>query len=100
MNFSLTPISLWVLGYLTHNVKRAERHAAKFLHLCVKKYRCYLLDDRDLSQVSSSATLYQRDISCQTHPVDMVTGSWGGNTWFYLPHLKALAVKEDISVML
>lgn len=33
----------------------------------------YLLDDCDLSQVSSRATLYQRDVCCQAHPVHMVT---------------------------
>lgn len=36
----------------------------------------YLLDNCDLSQVTSCATLYERDISCQTHPVHMVAGSY------------------------
>lgn len=40
-------------------------------------FMLYLLDDSDLSQVSSRATLYQRDVCCQTHPVHMVTGSYG-----------------------
>ena len=33
-----------------------------------------LLDDGDLTQVPGSAALHQRNISCQTHPVDMVPG--------------------------
>lgn len=41
-----------------------------------KIFRIYLLDDCDLSQISSCAAFYQRDISCQTHPVYMVTSRY------------------------
>jgi hypothetical protein len=36
----------------------------------------YLLDDCDLAKVARSAALNQRNVSRQTHPVHMVTGSW------------------------
>ena len=42
----------------------------------------HLLDDCDLSQVPSSAALYQRDVRCQTHPVHMVTGRCGDTKCF------------------
>lgn len=44
----------------------------------------YLLDDGDLPQVSGGATLYQRDVCGQTHPVHMVTGGYGERRGFHV----------------
>lgn len=68
-------------GILKH---RRQVHDAIFKKLETKNFietkSCvcvfYLFDDCDLSQVSSGAALYQRNISCQTHPVYMVTSRY------------------------
>lgn len=33
----------------------------------------YLFDDCDLPEVPSCAALYERDVCCQAHPVDVIT---------------------------
>lgn len=38
----------------------------------------YLFDDCDLSEVSSCATLDERDVCCQAHPIHMITSGYGG----------------------
>ena len=38
--------------------------------------RDYLFDDRDLSEVSSCAALYKRDVCCQAHPIHMITSGY------------------------
>lgn len=48
------------------------------------KPRLYLFDNSYLSQVSCCAALYQRNVSCQTHPVHMITGRYGDTKCFIL----------------
>lgn len=36
----------------------------------------YLFDNSDLPKIACGSTFYKRDISSQTHPVHVVTGSW------------------------
>lgn len=40
----------------------------------------YLFDGSYLPKVTSRSTLNKRYISCQTHPINMVSGSWKKNT--------------------
>lgn len=56
----------------------------------------YLLYHCDLTQVSSRATLYQRYVCCQTHPVHVVTGRYRDRTVFYCPrHLNVCNTNKN-----